>query len=299
MQLRNPWGTFEWTGDWADDSPCWTPEIQAAVGFTAEDDGTFWMCFEDMQRFFKWVDVCKIDDRYSYSYARCIQKPGNYTLQKLKVNRAGPVTISLAQKDKRCFPRDSPYDYCNCRLILMRVKPGLQHDVEYIAGKTGKQRDLHLELEGDLPAGDYYVYAEADAKLGNLRHYVVTAYGAGTYDFQGEESNFYKKGEILGLAFKSKALLAEDYGNEKVQISDMSQADERGNEVGAPDVKKYSCIDNEDGYCFIYIANGDRTKTYYEKCNFTTFENLTLLSPFAGKGYEVTVPPGEETMIIM
>ena len=25
VQLRNPWGKFEWQGDWGDESNCWTP----------------------------------------------------------------------------------------------------------------------------------------------------------------------------------------------------------------------------------------------------------------------------------
>ena len=25
--------------------------------------------------------------------------------------------------------------------------------------------------------------------------------------------------------------------------------------TGAPEIKKYTCIDNEDGYCFFFIAN--------------------------------------------
>lgn len=28
VQLRNPWGDFEWRGDWGDESDCWTPETK-------------------------------------------------------------------------------------------------------------------------------------------------------------------------------------------------------------------------------------------------------------------------------
>ena len=28
VQLRNPWGDFEWTGDWGDSSDCWTDDIK-------------------------------------------------------------------------------------------------------------------------------------------------------------------------------------------------------------------------------------------------------------------------------
>ena len=50
VQLRNPWGSFEWKGDWGDASDCWTPELKKEVGLVEDaDDGTFWMCFEDFK----------------------------------------------------------------------------------------------------------------------------------------------------------------------------------------------------------------------------------------------------------
>ena len=67
--MRNPWGQFEWSGDWSDKSPCWTNELKKKVGFTDADDGIFWMDFEDVKKYFKWIDVCKIDDSYIYKYA--------------------------------------------------------------------------------------------------------------------------------------------------------------------------------------------------------------------------------------
>lgn len=28
VQVRNPWGQHEWTGDWSDNSPLWTEELR-------------------------------------------------------------------------------------------------------------------------------------------------------------------------------------------------------------------------------------------------------------------------------
>jgi calpain-15 len=86
VQLRNPWGKFEWNGDWSDTSPRWSEELRDAVGWSNADDGTFWMCFEDFKRYFKWVQVCKLNDEYNYSFTECQQKPlDDYNLQKLLV----------------------------------------------------------------------------------------------------------------------------------------------------------------------------------------------------------------------
>jgi SET domain-containing protein 6 len=49
--LRNPWGDFEWNGNWADNSGDWTDDIKRQVGY---DDaaGLFWMCYEDVCKYF-------------------------------------------------------------------------------------------------------------------------------------------------------------------------------------------------------------------------------------------------------
>lgn len=154
---------------------------------------------------------------------------------------------------------------------------------------------MHIEFDDENPLteGNYYVFAELDAKYAATSHYVITAYGAATYDFEGDESEHQKRYKVISGALKSFALQAEENGNENVGISDMS-----ANE--APGIKKYQYIQSEDNcYMFIYIVNGDESKTYYESCEFTTFENLALLAPFSGKSYEVTLKPGDEAMIVI
>jgi calpain-15 len=55
IQLRNPWGDFEWKGDWGDDSELWTPKLMQELNQTDKDDGTFWMCLDDFCHYFSRV----------------------------------------------------------------------------------------------------------------------------------------------------------------------------------------------------------------------------------------------------
>lgn len=61
LQMRNPWGSKEWTGDWSDNSPLWEehPEIQDALHHEAADDGMFWIDVHDFMENFKSIYVCK------------------------------------------------------------------------------------------------------------------------------------------------------------------------------------------------------------------------------------------------
>jgi hypothetical protein len=60
IQLRNPWGKFEWTGAWSDGAPEWdaNPKVRRLCRPATVDDGTFWMDWEDFSRIFHAIDVC-------------------------------------------------------------------------------------------------------------------------------------------------------------------------------------------------------------------------------------------------
>eukprot|EP01130_Rhizamoeba_saxonica_P002364 TRINITY_DN12184_c0_g1_i1.p1 TRINITY_DN12184_c0_g1~~TRINITY_DN12184_c0_g1_i1.p1 ORF type:complete len:959 (+),score=191.59 TRINITY_DN12184_c0_g1_i1:30-2879(+) len=47
LLIRNPWGKFEWTGRWSDGAKEWTPEILNKFEVCFEDDGSFYMEFND------------------------------------------------------------------------------------------------------------------------------------------------------------------------------------------------------------------------------------------------------------
>ncbi len=47
IKLRNPWGLGEWTGDWSDKSHLWTPELREKLGCQIEEDGDFFIPYEN------------------------------------------------------------------------------------------------------------------------------------------------------------------------------------------------------------------------------------------------------------
>lgn len=60
LQLRNPWGKFEWTGAWSDKSALWdqNPKIKSALKFAPAEDGVFWMEWEDFVAHFNTLEFC-------------------------------------------------------------------------------------------------------------------------------------------------------------------------------------------------------------------------------------------------
>ncbi|KAK8840135.1 hypothetical protein M9Y10_031073 [Tritrichomonas musculus] len=68
IQLRNPWGNGEWTGDWSDKSPKWTQKLKSALNFQDEEDGIFWMCFNDFVNNYRSIYASiNIDNKYHYT----------------------------------------------------------------------------------------------------------------------------------------------------------------------------------------------------------------------------------------
>ncbi|XP_054848413.1 calpain-5-like [Eublepharis macularius] len=62
IRLRNPWGSMEWDGAWSDKSPEWqqvSRRERHRMGVTVQDDGEFWMSFEDFCTHFTDVVICQ------------------------------------------------------------------------------------------------------------------------------------------------------------------------------------------------------------------------------------------------
>eukprot|EP01028_Stygiella_incarcerata_P010561 TRINITY_DN5505_c0_g1_i3.p1 TRINITY_DN5505_c0_g1~~TRINITY_DN5505_c0_g1_i3.p1 ORF type:complete len:1778 (-),score=493.56 TRINITY_DN5505_c0_g1_i3:1948-7179(-) len=100
MRLRNPWGETEWSGDWSDSSDRWTKMTTSQLRHTDdEEDGDFWMSYDDFVRHYESIYVCKLFDA---SWKRCLVRSewvagstagGRYNLPTGKNNPQFHLTI--------------------------------------------------------------------------------------------------------------------------------------------------------------------------------------------------------------
>jgi len=61
LNIRNPWGCFEWNGKWSDgDKKRWNryKRIAKKVKFEAKNDGSFWMEYCDFLNIFNVIEIC-------------------------------------------------------------------------------------------------------------------------------------------------------------------------------------------------------------------------------------------------
>ncbi|ESO02633.1 hypothetical protein HELRODRAFT_66381 [Helobdella robusta] len=63
LRLRNPWGRLEWRGKWSDKSKEWmnlNDRKRSEIGLIIEEDGEFWISFEDVMRNFDVLQICHL-----------------------------------------------------------------------------------------------------------------------------------------------------------------------------------------------------------------------------------------------
>lgn len=63
IRIRNPWGQSEWNGPWSDSSEEWQKVSKGErerIGLTIQDDGEFWMTFDDFLANFTDLILCRL-----------------------------------------------------------------------------------------------------------------------------------------------------------------------------------------------------------------------------------------------
>lgn len=121
VQIRNPWGSFEWHGDWGDSSDLWTESARRKMNQVNDlNDGLFCMKVEDFIDRFSLLFVCNYVDHYLFSSRPApINEQGRW-LFRVEVNSSGEYTFGFSQKSKRTFPLTATYEYSDVTMSLMK-----------------------------------------------------------------------------------------------------------------------------------------------------------------------------------
>jgi calpain-5 len=73
IRLRNPWGSKEWNGAFSDGDERWNKISQNEknkIGLTVEDNGEFWMLFDDFVEAFTDTSICRVVNTSFFSFER-------------------------------------------------------------------------------------------------------------------------------------------------------------------------------------------------------------------------------------
>eukprot|EP01034_Spumella_vulgaris_P026750 gene26750-33376_t len=182
VRLRNPWGDTEWNGAWSDHSSLWKPDTEAEVGgHTKEDDGSFWMSFEDMLRFFYSVNVCMtrrkgrkrpwIEDRRKFTFDYSTRHTSEEVVSDgkrvtcphftLSVTAPGTFIVSVHQEDVRCAKARPYIDFGVSVLKLTKeIDPQSQKSkttYNYVTGTGSTVERQNQTDEVQLEVGEYLV----------------------------------------------------------------------------------------------------------------------------------------------
>jgi hypothetical protein len=166
LNVRNPWGNFEWSGDWSDNSDLWTEEMRQLVQPSLdEEDGTFWMSFEDFCANFESLDVSRVSNwdelrlRGKFIRYNDINDPDNEVVVSkwfyaLEVPEKSHVIIGLHQEDERAEGTLPRRGYMDMGIALLKRN---QEDGSSFLQHRDFQSARDTELETVLEAGSYLV----------------------------------------------------------------------------------------------------------------------------------------------
>lgn len=275
VHLRNPWGQGEWTGDWSDKSPLWTPDLKKKLALKDHDDGAFWMSFHDFCEYFTDVQICRVHDDFKYAVKRVTGDGVHGIFFKVTIKKSGDYYLTVNQESKRKYVPEE-WQYSLTKIVFGKKLDGGKY--EYVEGFA--RADKEVWTEGILEPGEYIVYTKADWPDNKPRDYTIGIYGA--CEAFIEKISKSSVPNFLENVYCSKARTSPkliDYGTS-----------------GVKDCKKATEL-TDDGFGYFYWRNNSN-RTLEEELYLKTFDGLRLRKPYSGNTVKVVVKPGEEKIVL-
>jgi hypothetical protein len=158
LNVRNPWGQFEWGGAWSDNSKEWTKPMKKAFkpNFNAKD-GSFWISYEDFLKNFCSVTVCKVENwnevRLKGIFMRLMEAQDadeDFVLSKFyysfRLEEETTIEVGLHQEDERILGSDRRR-YIDMQILILKRHTNGTLSIEHDSGsKCDRDNELHVTL---------------------------------------------------------------------------------------------------------------------------------------------------------
>jgi hypothetical protein len=298
LKIKNPWGHKEWKGDWSDEwlgwNQSWLEEFKNEIDFKSQNDGVFFIEFEDYLMNFRATIICKISQDFVHSQPfQCKQEENMFTLFKVKVTEKGKVFFIVSQPNQRWINVEENYEISVLRMILVKDKgDSSDFSYDYVDGTCWKDEDSIIEH--DCTPGEYLVYIEFhwnDPE--NYNNFIFRTYSK--FEPEIEEIKQDSNIEFLEKALKSLARTDQN----KVYYKD------NGNSIyyllgKQLDIfRSFSIKESKAEYGYVYYENNTEDIILTEEIEFENNTNIFMLSHPDVDSTEVIVSPRSYKIIIL
>lgn len=162
VQIRNPWGEYEWNGDWSDNCSNWTSDLRLQAGHVKKDDGTFFMSIDDFYNLYSYTFVCQCVDSYIRTdvtmeeYEACVVF--QLTAETKGFFSAHQMTPRMT-KAKSCKPLFIElYAFRDQKLQIVKTKAPEIKVLDFTQNPGGCNAIGMATIEAILPAGLYVMH---------------------------------------------------------------------------------------------------------------------------------------------
>lgn len=163
VKIRNPWGSSEWSGDWSDDSFCWTDELRQKLNLSEKDDGVFYMSLDDFVTYYVIFSVCKIYPSYEYNSLQFkAEEVDTPKVLEIQVEQASNTFIQIFQKNPRFISHHGTYPENSFAFIML-----LDENFNYMKSVCSEGHVNTIEIE--LTRGTYYLVSDVSYRYINRK----------------------------------------------------------------------------------------------------------------------------------
>lgn len=277
LRIRNPWGEFEWKGDFSDSSPLWTNSLKKAVEYENSDNGMFYMALKDFRGYYDTYTVHHFSDNWHYSFVKQKSEPRQSNYYKFHVDEPCVTYFRIHQKDSRFLSEkeEESFKYSPASFMILKAEKNgdyklvYSNEVKEDSNLTFGEMSIFMTEDGRSElgeAGDYIIRVQVQWRHGHEDTYTVSAYSS----------------EAISL---EKIAPIQDFPAQYCRLRAMLE-EEPKTLVG-----KVQCVDGiYQDYQYTMVKNlGD--EEFKMEIEFKEFDNIELLEPSENK-VSWTIPAG-------